>query len=80
MPGKTVFLIIVSVGIVFWIGTTLLALRKHKMFAIAAFFAIPCGLVFLWLLIYILLLVTGYNPTKEEGSKIPTIASENETP
>ena len=64
--GKTAFLIFTAVAIVIWVGATLIAVRKHKMFAIATFFTIPSVLVFALLLIYILMLSMGYNLLQEE--------------
>ena len=75
--SKTLFLSMVAAGIIFWIGATAVALRKHKMFAIAIFFTVPCGLVFGWLMLYILLLLLGYNPLKEEH-KAPVVVKETE--
>ena len=66
--GKSIFLIFVAVAIVVWVGSTLIALRKHKMAAIAIFFLVPSALMFVLILVYIVLLSRGYNPIKNEKS------------
>ncbi len=67
--GKTVFLIIVAVAIVVWVAATLIALRKHKMAAIAIFFLVPSVLMFLLILVYIFLMSKGYDPIKEDKAR-----------
>ncbi len=53
---KTVILIAMIAGLVLWIVLTALTIRKSKMLALAVFFAVPCVLVFAWLMVYIVLL------------------------
>ena len=64
--SNSIFLIVFGVCMLIWLGATIFALRKHKMAAIAIFFLVPSVLMFVLILVYLVLLSTGYNPMKED--------------